>query len=145
MPSSTPVTVTVCAVFQLAGVKVSDAGATVPSVVSLLESAIVTLAVGWLVSTAVKLRDYAQAKRHIEASAGYFAARESNAQGLVSDLNVLSQQLAKFTQEAVDGNAEGHCSDEDQCRQRLDRRGIGNLCNLGSLESFSWFLPFWRR
>ncbi|UNK50154.1 LuxR C-terminal-related transcriptional regulator [Lysobacter sp. S4-A87] len=29
-----------------------------------------------LVSTAVKLRDYAQAKRHIEASAGYFAARD---------------------------------------------------------------------
>jgi len=29
-----------------------------------------------LVSTAVKLRDYAQAVRHIEASAGYFAARD---------------------------------------------------------------------
>ena len=46
--------VAVCAVFQLAGVKVKFAGDTVPSVVSLLESAIVTSAVGWLVSTTVK-------------------------------------------------------------------------------------------
>ena len=33
--SLTPVTVTVCAVFQFAAVNVSDAGLTVPSVVSL--------------------------------------------------------------------------------------------------------------
>src|SRR5437016_2846648 len=48
--SSTPVTVTVCGVFQLADVKVSEAGATVPSVVSSELSPIVTGAVGWLVS-----------------------------------------------------------------------------------------------
>ena len=47
--SSTPVTVTVCATFQLAGGEGSEAGATVPSVVSELLSAMVTLAVGWRV------------------------------------------------------------------------------------------------
>ena len=46
--SSTPVTVTVWALFQFAVVKVRLAGLTVPSVVSLLESPIVTLAVGWV-------------------------------------------------------------------------------------------------
>ncbi len=44
--SSTPVTVTVCAVFQFPDVNVTDAGATVPSVKSLDESPIVTFAVG---------------------------------------------------------------------------------------------------
>jgi hypothetical protein len=44
--SSTPVTVTVCGVAQFAAVKVSDAGATVPSAVWLELSAIVTSAVG---------------------------------------------------------------------------------------------------
>ena len=51
----TPVTVTVCATFQLAVVKVSDAGATVPSVGSLELSAIVTSAVGCAVSTTVNV------------------------------------------------------------------------------------------
>src|SRR5258706_287348 len=44
--SSTPVTVTVCATFQFAVVNVSVAGATVPSVRSLDDNPIVTLAVG---------------------------------------------------------------------------------------------------
>ena len=48
-------TVTVCAVLQLAAVKVRLAGETVPSVVSLLDRAIVTSAVGWLPSTTVKV------------------------------------------------------------------------------------------
>ncbi len=39
-------------------------------------------------------------------TAGFLAARENNAQALVADLQVLSQQLAKYTQEAVDGNAD---------------------------------------
>src|SRR2546422_1063295 len=51
--SSTPVTVTVCATFQFAVVKVSDAGATVPSVRSELVNPTVTFAVGWLVRTTV--------------------------------------------------------------------------------------------
>src|SRR5437667_94363 len=53
--SSTPVTVTVCAAFQLAGVNVTEAGATVPSVRSLDESPIVTFAVGWVRSTTVNV------------------------------------------------------------------------------------------
>ncbi len=48
-------TVTVCAVLQLAAVKVRLAGETVPSPVSLLTIGSVTLAVGWLVNTTVKL------------------------------------------------------------------------------------------
>ncbi len=48
-------TVTVCAVFQLAGVKVRLVGETVPSVVSLLDSAMLTLALGWVPSTTVKV------------------------------------------------------------------------------------------
>ena len=59
MPSSTassaPVTVTVCAVFQVPVVKVSAAGATVPSLVSLEVTAIVTSAVGWALSTTVNV------------------------------------------------------------------------------------------
>jgi light-regulated signal transduction histidine kinase (bacteriophytochrome) len=38
--------------------------------------------------------------------AGTLVGRENNARALTSDLQVLSQQLAKYTQEAVDGNAE---------------------------------------
>ena len=53
--SSTPVTVTVCAIFQFAAVNVSAAGKTVPSVASLDESGIVTSAVGWLVRTTVNV------------------------------------------------------------------------------------------
>ncbi len=53
--SSTPVTVTVCAVFQSAEVKVSGVGLTVPSVGSLLLRARVTSALGWVVSTTVKV------------------------------------------------------------------------------------------
>src|SRR4051812_37434813 len=53
--SSTPVTVTVCGVLQLAEVKVNDAGETVPSVVSLELRPIVTLAVGFDVSTTVNV------------------------------------------------------------------------------------------
>ena len=53
--SSTPVTVTVCGAFQLSGVKVSAAGATVPSVVSLLDRPMVTLDVGRELSTSRKL------------------------------------------------------------------------------------------
>src|SRR5258706_360530 len=53
--SSTPVTVTVCATFQLAVVNVSEAGATVPSVRSLDDSPIVTFAVGWLFRTTVNV------------------------------------------------------------------------------------------
>ena len=48
-------TVTVCAVLQLAAVKVRLAGETVPSVVSLQDRAIVTSAVGWLSSMTVKV------------------------------------------------------------------------------------------
>ena len=48
-------TVTVCGAFQLAAVNVRLAGATVPSVVSLELSAIVTSAVGCAVSTTVKV------------------------------------------------------------------------------------------
>ena len=50
-----PVTVTVLATFQFAGVKVRLTGATVPSVASLLARGITTTAVGWLLSTTVKL------------------------------------------------------------------------------------------
>ena len=48
-------TVTVCAMFQLATVKVRLAGVAVPSVVSLLDRAMLTSALGWLLSTTVKL------------------------------------------------------------------------------------------
>ncbi len=51
----TPVTVTVCAVFQLAAVKVSDAGRTVPSVASLDERPTVTSAVGCEFRTTVNV------------------------------------------------------------------------------------------
>src|SRR6266446_341765 len=53
--SSTPVTVTVCATFQFAVVKVSDAGATVPSVRSLDDNPIVTFADGWAFKTTVNV------------------------------------------------------------------------------------------
>src|SRR4051812_6092837 len=53
--SSTPVTVTVCATFQLAAVNVTDAGATVPSARLVELSGIVTFATGWLVSTIVNV------------------------------------------------------------------------------------------
>src|SRR5215470_10739304 len=53
--SSTPVTVAVWLVFQLAEVKVNEAGLTVPSVVSLLLSPIVTSAVGAWVRRMVKV------------------------------------------------------------------------------------------
>ena len=53
--SSTPVTVTVCGVFQLADVNVTEVGLTVPSVVSLLLSPTVTSAVGCAVSTTVNV------------------------------------------------------------------------------------------
>ncbi len=53
--SSTPVTVTSWAEFQLALVNTRLGGDTVPSVVSLLLSPMVTSAVGWLFSTTVKV------------------------------------------------------------------------------------------
>jgi hypothetical protein len=53
--SSAPVTVTVCGVCQFAFVKIRLAGRTVPSVVSLELRAIVTLAVGCVVSTTVNV------------------------------------------------------------------------------------------
>src|SRR3954469_1273457 len=53
--SSTPVTVTVCATFQLAAVNVTDGGATVPSATLVELSGIVTLATGWLVKTMVNV------------------------------------------------------------------------------------------
>ena len=53
--SFTPVTVTVCGVAQLAAVKVRLAGATVPSVVSLLEIPVETSAVGSAFRTTVKV------------------------------------------------------------------------------------------
>ena len=53
--SSTPVTVTVWAVFQVAGVNVTLAGATAPSVTSVVASPMLTLAAGWLFSTTVKV------------------------------------------------------------------------------------------
>ena len=49
--SSAPVTVTACGAFQVAAVKVTLAGATVPSPVSLELRSIVTSAEGWDVST----------------------------------------------------------------------------------------------
>ena len=55
MASFTPVTVIVRATFQLTEVNVTLAGATVPSLTSSLESAIVTSAVGWLPSTTVNV------------------------------------------------------------------------------------------
>lgn len=53
--SSTPVTVTVCATFQFTLVKVSEAGETVPSVVSLEASGTVTSPCGWRPSFTVKV------------------------------------------------------------------------------------------
>ena len=53
--SLTPVTVTVCGVFQFAFVNVTLAGLTVPSDVSLELSPIVTFAVGCEFSTIVKV------------------------------------------------------------------------------------------
>ena len=53
--SSTPVTVTVCVVFQFTDVNVSDDGATVPSAVLLELRPIVTFAVGCAVSTTVNV------------------------------------------------------------------------------------------
>ena len=55
MASLTPVTVTVWATFQFAAVNVRLAGETVPSAALLLESAIVTSAVGCAFITTVKL------------------------------------------------------------------------------------------
>src|SRR5215208_3611426 len=55
--SSTPVTVTFCATFQLTAVKTSAAGETVPSAGSLDESGMVTSAAGWEASTTVKVTD----------------------------------------------------------------------------------------
>ena len=55
MSSSTPVTVAVCAVFQLRAVKVMEAGKTVPSEVSSEERPMVTSAAGWLSSTTSKV------------------------------------------------------------------------------------------
>ena len=67
-------TVTVCATFQFAVVKVRLAGLTVPSVVSLELRAIVTSAVGWVLSTTVKVavparfgRRQARRRRHRDA------------------------------------------------------------------------------
>ena len=51
--SSTPVMVTVCGVFQLALVNVSEPGATVASAVSLELRSITTSLVGWLSRTTV--------------------------------------------------------------------------------------------
>src|SRR5512133_3613422 len=53
MKSSTPVTVTVCGVFQLAALNVNEDVETAPSAVFGLAIEIVTFAVGWLVSTTV--------------------------------------------------------------------------------------------
>ncbi len=53
--SSTPVTVTVCGVSQLLALKLRLAGVTLPSVLSLLEVATVTVPVGWLDSLTVKV------------------------------------------------------------------------------------------
>ncbi len=55
MRSSTPVTVTVWGRFQLAAVKVRAAGETEPSVVRFEARAMETLAVGWELSTTVKV------------------------------------------------------------------------------------------
>src|SRR5918993_55255 len=38
--------------------------------------------------------------------AAYLSGQENNARALTAELQVLSQQLAKYTQEAVDGNAD---------------------------------------
>ena len=51
--SSTPVTVTVCVLFQLAVVKVRVAGLTVATVVVPEATVMFTFAVGWLSSTTV--------------------------------------------------------------------------------------------
>ncbi len=53
--SSTPVTVTVCATFQFAGVNVSEPGATVPSVRSALVTGSVTFATGCVLRTTVNV------------------------------------------------------------------------------------------
>ena len=53
--SSTPVTVTVCGVFQLPLVNVTEDGLTVPSAVFELLNPIVTFAVGCDVSTTLKV------------------------------------------------------------------------------------------
>ena len=55
MASSTPVTVTVCVVFQVVVVKVSDDGDTVPSLASRLVTATVTSPVGSVASFTVKV------------------------------------------------------------------------------------------
>ncbi len=53
--SSTPVTVTVCATFQFAGVNVRLVGATEPSAPFPDETGTATSATGWLVSTTVNV------------------------------------------------------------------------------------------
>ncbi len=53
--SSTPVTVTVCATFQLAAVNVSDVTLIDPSPELLMLTGMTTFAVGWLVSTTLKV------------------------------------------------------------------------------------------
>ena len=55
MASSTPVTVTVCAVFQSVAVKVSDDGDALPSLVSPLVAATVTAAEGCVTSATVNV------------------------------------------------------------------------------------------
>src|SRR6186713_2797034 len=55
--SSTPVTVTVCAIFQVVAVKVSEAGDTVASAIFDDASGTVTSSVGCEVSTIVKVAD----------------------------------------------------------------------------------------
>ena len=73
--SSTPVTVTVCGVFQFPLVNVTDDGLTVPSVMSFDESPTVTFAVGCDVSTTVNVavppafgRRQPARRRHRDAS-----------------------------------------------------------------------------
>src|SRR5438132_1506093 len=64
--SFTPVTVTVLATFQFAGVKITLAGETVPSVVSLELSPIVTGAVGLLLRTIVNVAVRLAGEHHAE-------------------------------------------------------------------------------
>ncbi len=64
--------------------------------------------------------------------AGYLNSQENNARGLTADLSVLSQQLAKYTQEAVDGNADAF-TEFKATKTRID--SIVTALRTGSVEA----------
>jgi len=63
--------------------------------------------------------------------ADYLSRQENNARGLTAELQVLSQQLAKYSKEAVEGNADSFQEFNDT-KKRIDE--IVNALNKGSTK-----------